>query len=137
MVLSVATDIYILVMVYIEHQLLYMYIHNFTEPITVLINGAEVIPDGHIRAVNRVDINYQCIGDSVNDNIDLQWIALPDGQTPEVITADLAGFQVQYNYNEANLTVLNSVKPFAGKLRCYSPTTGASSTLTITASKEY
>lgn len=100
---------------------------------TILLGGTQVLPDGHLRAINRIDNFFQCLGDASTNNTDLLWLAVRDG--PQIISADTDFFQVQYNQNEANLTVINSMEPFLGKLRCYSPTTGASSTFTVATSK--
>ena len=59
------------------------------------------------------------------------WIAVRDGEEAQEITTDSEFFRVQYNLNEANLTVVNLGRQFLGKLRCYSPITGLSSSITF------
>ena len=110
---------------------------GFPVPVAVLRDGTQSLPDGHLIAVNRIsNLNLQCLGDAMGNNIDLMWIASRDGEASQIITADSEFFQVRYNYNEANLTVVNSARPFRGKLRCFSPVSGASSTLIAAECKE-
>lgn len=106
-----------------------------TVPITVLMDGTQPLPDGHIRPLNRFDVALQCLGDAMGNSINVTWLAIREGESPQVISADSEFFQVRYNYNEANLTVINSARPFLGKLRCYSPVTGERSTITVAQGK--
>ena len=76
-------------------------------------------------------MTLQCLGDATGNHTNLTWIAIPDGEETQVITDDSEFFQVTYNQNEANLTVINSARLFLGKLRCYSPITGASTSVTF------
>jgi hypothetical protein len=99
-------------------------------------DGTEVLPNGEQISVNQIsNLNLQCLGDATQNHNDLMWIAGRDGETTQVITDDSDFFQVEYNGNEANLTVINSARPFMGKLRCYSPVSGAASTIIATDSK--
>ena len=105
-------------------------------PLTVYRDGSQELPDGHLISVNQIsNLNLQCLGDATQNHVDLMWIASRDGEMTEVVMANSEFFQVQYNYNEANLTVINSARPFRGKLRCYSPLSGATSTIIAADSK--
>ena len=105
-------------------------------PLTVYRDGTEVLPDGEQISVNQIsNLNLQCLGDATKNHVDLMWIASRDSETTQVITASSEFFQVEYNGNEANLTVINSARPFMGKLRCYSPVSGTASTIIATDSK--
>lgn len=97
----------------------------------------QVLPDGERISVNQLNnLNLQCLGDATQNHIDLMWIVSRDGETTQVIAANSDFFQVEYNGNEANLTVINSARPFRGKLRCYSPVSGTASTVIATESKQ-
>ena len=106
-------------------------------PLTVYRDGMQVLPDGEQIPANLLsNLNLQCLGDATQNHIDLMWIASRDGEMTQVITANSEFFQVEYNGNEANLTVINSARPFRGKLRCYSPVSGTASTVIATESKQ-
>ena len=96
-----------------------------------------MLPDGERIPVNQIsNLNLQCLGDATQNFIDLIWIASRDGEMTQVITANSDFFLVEYNGNEANLTVINSARPFRGKLRCYSPLSATASTVIATDSKQ-
>lgn len=105
-------------------------------PVTILIDGAQALEDGQIRLANQLGVNLQCLGDAQGNHINVTWLAVSDGGTPQVVSANSEFFQVQYNYNEANLTVINSMQLFLGKLKCFSPVTGAGSSVTFVTSKD-
>ncbi len=99
-------------------------------------DGTDVLPNGEQISVNQIsNLNLQCLGDATQNHNDLMWIVGRDGETTQVITDDSEFFQVEYNGNEANLTVINSAQPFMGKLRCYSPVSGIATTVIVTDSK--
>ena len=117
----------------------YLMIQNFLfiVPLTVYRDGMQVLPDGQLIPVNQIsNLNLQCLGDATQNHVNLMWIASRDGEMTQIITANSDFFQVQYNGNEANLTVINSARPFRGKLRCYSPLSGVTSTVIATDSKQ-
>ena len=106
-------------------------------PLTVYRDGTHVLPDGEVIPANQIsNLNLQCLGDATQNHIDLVWIASGDGEMTQEITANSQFFQVEYNGNEANLTVINSERPFMGKLRCYSPVSGTASTVIASDSKQ-
>lgn len=105
-------------------------------PLSVFRDGM-LLSDGQQINVNQIsNLNLQCLGDATQNHIDLRWIASRDGEVTEEITNNTEFYQVAYNDNEANLTVINSARPFEGKLRCFSPVSGTSSTVIASNSKQ-
>ena len=64
----------------------------------------------------------QCLGDPASNTVDLVWTILRDGSEPFVPIENFwsENYTVTYGNNEANLTIVHTIEPFRGSLRCVS-----------------
>ena len=91
-----------------------------------------VIPDGF-----RLNLTLQCLGHSFSGVRDLVWVSEPEGGASVTLRPeDNNNYTlVSYGYNEANLTIVNSVMPYRGVLRCQSVPSGRQATYDVVKSK--
>ena len=83
------------------------------------------------------NISLQCIGNAASDAVDVVWISEKTGESLVELQPVMNSNQIQvtYSYNEANITVVNSVEPYQGTLRCQSRRSGRHATFYIVQSE--
>ena len=66
-----------------------------------------------------------CVGHTPNDVVELTWIAEELGQFPVIFQESSEGnyTTVSHEYNVANITVNNSIRPYRGTLTCRADST--------------
>jgi len=105
---------------------------SFTEVISVFNDGNFVNNTAEFEVKNQFsgELLLQCIGHAPSNIIDLSWVSQKTGDRPVELQAGMNNNQIQvsYAYNQANITIINSVEPYRGILRCQSRQTGQQAT---------
>ena len=86
--------------------------------------------------VSDGDLSLQCLGHAPSGVIDLLWIAEELGGAPVILGEGSVDnyTRAYYDYNVANLTVDNLIRPFHGALRCWVPSSDRQITIYVTES---
>ena len=104
----------------------------FTAIISVYDDGNLVNDTGELEVRNQFsrELLLQCIGHAPSNVLDVMWVSQKTGQRPVELQPGMNNdqLQVSYAYNQANITIVNSVEPYRGILRCQSRRTGQQST---------
>ncbi len=113
--------------------------YSNVEPLSVFREGAFlpdqdpiVIPDGF-----SLNLTLRCLGHSPSGVRDLVWLMESEGQsTVTLLPENNDNYTIiSYGYNEANLTIVNSIEPYRGVLRCQSAPSGMQATFFVLPSK--
>lgn len=105
----------------------------------MIVDGQEVEDFGYITVVNRFygDLDLQCLGHAPSGVLDLVWIFEEVGRAPvQLQGASQDNFtSAGYDYNVANLTIDNFIRPYRGTLRCQSTSSDRQITIFVTESE--
>jgi hypothetical protein len=103
----------------------------------VLYNGDEVENFGQIAAVTDRTLSLQCLGHAPSNVLDMVWISEEVEQAPLILREDSMDnyTRVYYDYNVANLTVDNLIRPFRGVLKCQAASSNRQITIYVTESE--
>lgn len=85
----------------------------------------------------RFNLSLRCLGHSFSGVSGLVWVLEPEGGSSMTLYPENNNnyTKVSYGFNEANLTIVNSIREFRGVLRCQSPSSGLQATIYAVASK--
>ncbi len=101
--------------------------YSIIETLSVWRGNSFVNNNSVIVIINRLsdDLSLQCLEHVESISTNLTWYILPDGGSLVALSTtssgkDAGNYTLSKSGNQANLTIVNSVSPFRGLLKCAS-----------------
>lgn len=104
-----------------------------------MLDGEELEDFSEIVVVDHLYgfLNLQCVSHYPSGIVDLVWLSEEEGMSPLALEGESQDdyTMVTYDYNFANLTINNLIRPYRGILRCQTASSDRQITISVVEGK--